>query len=325
MRMDGDVAIDGLKMAGRLKCMAAVSALLLLAAAASPGSSSPPLPVREIAPGDFIHQGLVATTTPENEGAIANIGFVVGSEAVAVVDSGGSVSEGRRLLASIRAITDKPIRYVINTHVHPDHIFGNAAFAADGTVFVGHAALPVALAARMSFYRQAYRRFLGDEAIDEVKTIAPTLLVEKELMLDLGARRLILRAWPAAHSDTDLTVLDEQTGTLFAGDLLFVDHVPVLDGRIKGWLGLMDEFAAIPAKRVVPGHGPAPVDWPAALLPERRYLERLASDMRDKIAKGIPIAEAIKDAAQSEAGHWQLFDDYNPRNATSAFHELEWE
>jgi quinoprotein relay system zinc metallohydrolase 2 len=299
--------------------------LLLLVPVASPGPLPAPLPVREIAPGVFVHQGLIALTTPENEGAIANIGFVVGDEAVAVIDSGGSVSEGRRLLASIHAMTDKPIRFVINTHVHPDHIFGNAAFAADGTLFVGHAALPVALAARMGFYRQAYRRFLGDEAIDEVKSVAPTLLVEKELMLDLGARRLILRAWPAAHSDTDLTVLDEETGTLFAGDLLFVDHVPVLDGRIKGWLGLMDEFATIPAKRAVPGHGPVPVDWPAALMPERRYLEHLAADMRDKIAKGMPIAEAIKDAAQSEAGQWQLFDDYNPRNATSAFHELEWE
>jgi quinoprotein relay system zinc metallohydrolase 2 len=258
-----------------------------------------------------------------NEGGIANVGFIIGDKGVAVIDTGGSVREGRRLLAAIRQITDKPILYVINTHGHPDHIFGNAAFRPP-VVFVGSHNLPRDMAERGSYYLSSFRLAMGT-LLDEVKIVPPTVTVADELQLDLGHRTLTLNAWPASHSDSDLTVFDTNSSLLFAGDLVFLRHIPVLDGSIRGWLKTIDELAKIPAKSVVPGHGPTSAPWPAALDPERNYLERLERDCRDLIKRGVPIAAAAELAGASEKSHWDLFSEYNARNATAAYSELEWE
>lgn len=305
-------------------------ALLLAAfAALRPARAmSAPVPVlpftmTEVAPGIHVRQGVHEEATVENQDGIANIGFIVGGAAVAVMDPGGSRADGERLRASIGSRTDLPIRYVVMTHLHPDHVFGAGAFAADKPVFVGHARMAGMLVQRGEFYRNSLADVLGiEEAGDYAK---PNLFIEDTGTLDLGGRTLQLRAHPTAHTDNDLSILDETTGTLWMGDLLFVDRVPALDGSILGWLAQTKALRASPATHAVPGHGPAIVSWPEAAGPQERYLGGLVRDIRAIISHGGDIEQAVATVGLAERKRWVLFDDYNGRNVTSAFKELEWE
>lgn len=299
--------------------------LFCIASTALAADNAPPLSMREIAPGVFVHTGHQEVTDTTNRGDIANIGFIVGERCVAVIDTGGSIAIGERLRRAVEAATPRPICYVINTHMHPDHVLGNAAFikGASPPTFVGHAHLPAALATRGANYRHALLRDAGaDLAGSEI--IPPSLTVKDKMELDLGGRKLQLRAWPTAHTDNDLTVFDETTGTLWLSDLLFSGHTPVVDGSLRGWLGVMSDIARMEPRRVVCGHGD-PGDWRRALADQERYLRVLLNETRAAIKAGKTLSEAVDSVGRSEKDRWLLFDEFHRRNVTAAYAELEWE
>jgi quinoprotein relay system zinc metallohydrolase 2 len=281
------------------------------------------LQTTEIAPGIYIRRGADEIASAQNQDAIANIGFIVGRESAAVLDSGGSLNDGERLRRRIRDATKLPIRYVLMSHVHPDHIFGAGAFLQDKPAFVGHAQLPKALAQRGEYYRERLEEVLGRGNVGPI--VQPTMLVSDRTQIDLGGRSLELRAHELAHTSTDLSVVDAQTRTLFASDLLFVGRVPSLDGSLKGWLQELSVLGSIDAARTVPGHGPASVDFASAAGKLRKYLETLRRETRQAIAKGVDIDTAPETVAQSERRNWTLFDEYHGHNVTQAYKELEWE
>jgi quinoprotein relay system zinc metallohydrolase 2 len=292
---------------------------------ASAGAENGPLLMRQVAPGIYVHIGLQETSDATNGGDIANIGFIVGERCVAVIDTGGSILVGERLRLAVQAATPLPVCYVINTHMHPDHVFGNAAFRKGPAppLFVGHARLAAALAARGDSYRHALLRDLG-EAVADSEIVVPTQAVKEAMELDLGGRKLQLHAWPTAHTDNDLTVFDETSGTLWLSDLLFVGHTPVVDGSLRGWLGVMAEVARLQPRRVVCGHGEA-ADWRRALADQERYLRVLLNETRAAIKARKTLSEAVDSVGQSEKGRWLLFDAFHRRNVTAAYAELEWE
>ncbi|MEJ2620212.1 MAG: MBL fold metallo-hydrolase [Candidatus Thiodiazotropha sp.] len=306
---------------------------------------------QEIASGIYLRPGLHEDFSKHNRGQIANIGFIVGSERVAVIDTGSSYLQGLRLRKLIRRVTDLPIAYIILTHMHPDHALGTAAFNQDKPIVIGHQNLTDALARRTTTYLNNMQRLLGVSA-KNTQVIMPTkrVSIAEAIHLDLGDRRLELKAYPTAHTNNDLTVFDVKTGTLWLSDLLFVERIPVVDGSLLGWLKVMDTLLAsdcydlstgnsqrsisqnvqkqqpcYPIARIVPGHGHVVTEWRSALAAQYRYLDGIANEIRQVIKEGGTITQAVQTVGQDEQPNWLLFQEYHGRNVTAAFAELEWE
>lgn len=281
--------------------------------------------LKKVADGIYAREGVHEAMTKNNLAGIANVGFIIGKRTIVVVDSGGSYCDAQLLKKALRKISNLPISHVINTHSHPDHVFGNAAFKEKGVDFVGHYKLKRAMQERGSLYLENLKRLMGEDALVGVEIITPTQLVKSQTKIDLGERIVTLTAHNTAHTDHDLTVFDETTKTIWTGDLLFETRIPVLDGSILGWLKVIEELAKIKANHVIPGHGSLSLSWPKALTKQKQYLTNLANDLRKVIAEGGTMLDAQKHAGKSEKKNWKLFDEFNARNASTAFAELEWE
>jgi quinoprotein relay system zinc metallohydrolase 2 len=287
-----------------------------------PAGAAPPA-LAEVGPDIFVRTGPHEEATTANEGGIANIGFIIGRRSVLVTDSGGSRADGEWLRAEIRKRTDKPIRHVLITHVHPDHAFGAAAFAGDQPAFISHPALRPALETRGEYYHKRLADILGPDRAGRV--VYPTEAAKDGTEIDLGGRVLRLIVHGKAHTDCDLSMLDVETGLLFPADLLFVNRAPSLDGSLRGWLTEAEKLKRLGASRAVPGHGPAIVHFAPAMADLTRYLSLLRDETRKAIAAGVSIADAGRTVAQTERSRWALFADYNARNVIQAYKELEWE
>lgn len=281
--------------------------------------------VVETSPGHFVHQGRVEPVGPENAGDIANTGFIIGKSAVAVIDAGTSRKVAEALYIAVRRQTSLPIRYLILTHMHPDHTLGAEVFKEAGAQIIGAQTLPQALASRRDAYMTNLARLLGEAAFHGTRLVMPDRGVADAETIDLGGRDLQLRAYPTAHTNNDLTIYDETSATMWMGDLVFLEHTPALDGSIVGWIKLLRELKKNGVKFLVPGHGPARAAYPDGAKPTLDYLTALAAQTRKAIQAGESLNSAIKHLGQDLRGDWKEFDAFNPRNATSAYVELEWE
>ena len=284
------------------------------------------LSFKEIQPGIYVHQGEHLDVDHGYHGDICNIGFIIGDQSVAVIDTGGSLKIGRQLLKAIREKTSLPISYVINTHVHLDHIYGNAAFINENPIFVGHSELPKAMLLRKEFYETTNQNFLNIPPEESIQ-IPPSLLISinKPQEIDLGNRKLRFEAFPSAHTNNDLIVVDINTKTAWLADLMFTERTPSMDGDIHGWINALEKIEKSNYEVIIPGHGTPPTNNNKAIRKIKSYLELLRNEIRQAIDDGMDLQDALDTIARSEKNKWELFDVQNARNINMVYPIMEWE
>ena len=231
----------------------------------------------------------------------SNAGFVVGNDYVVVVDSLSTVGLTQRFRDEIRKITDKPIRYLINTHHHGDHTWGNHVFA--GATIISHA----------DCRHEVMEAGITDPGL--LNTIFPEfdfrgiagtpadITFDKQLTLYMDAREVRLLHFELGHTAGDIIVHLPEEGVIFAGDFIFLYSTPVsMDGSFAGWLKNLDAMAKLGAQIYVPGHGP--VCGAEGLNLCRDYLVLVRREAKKRFDKGMTVDEAAKDIDLGQFKQW---------------------
>jgi glyoxylase-like metal-dependent hydrolase (beta-lactamase superfamily II) len=301
------------------------AALALLASCllAARALAMTPQPVAE---GVWLVQGEAALGSSTNRNFISNAGFVVTPAGVVVIDALGSPALAEELLAQIRRITPLPVRHVIVTHYHADHIYGLQVFKAAGANVIAHALGRDYLTSDTARLRlDASRQELGPWIDDKTRLVAADRWLDApETKLAVGGVDFVIRHAGPAHTAEDLAVWLPQRGVLFSGDLVFRGRIPFVgQADSRQWIASLEKLIADAPRTVVPGHGPASTDPLADLKLTRDYLVHLRSAMGDAARNLEPFDEAYDRTDWSRFESLPLFRAANRINAYNTYLLME--
>ena len=304
----------------------AVIAIGLAALTGLPASAQPlrPQPV-EVAPGAYMVQGVSALGSAANRNFISNAAFVVTPEGVLVIDALGSPALARELLAEIRRITPAPVRYVVLTHYHADHIYGLQVFKDAGATIVAHRDAQWYLNSDTAEQRLKASREEMAPAIDADTRLVPAdRWIDGRTTLSLGTLQIVLQPVGPAHTPEDLVVWLPQRKLLFAGDLVFRGRIPFVGQADSGrWITALDTLLAFDAAVIVPGHGPVSQSARADLETTRDYLVYLRKTMGEAARNMDPFDEAYARTDWSRFDKLPLFNAANRMNAYNTYLLME--
>jgi glyoxylase-like metal-dependent hydrolase (beta-lactamase superfamily II) len=307
-----------------LRVLLALLVALLVALAAAGARAQPVQPV-EVAPNVWMVQGASALGSPANRNFISNAAFVVTPEGVVVVDALGSPALARELLAAIARITPQPVRHVVVTHYHADHIYGLQVFKAAGATITAHQAGQAYLHSDTAALRlQASREELAPWIDADTRLVPADRWLSGPLSFTLGGVDFVVQPAGPAHTPEDLVLLLPRQGVLIAGDLVFRGRVPFVGQADSGrWIEALDRLLAFKPRTIVPGHGPASNTAEADLKLTRDYLHHLRSTMGEAARNLEPFEEAYARADWSRFEHLPLFKAANRINAYNTYLLME--
>jgi glyoxylase-like metal-dependent hydrolase (beta-lactamase superfamily II) len=272
-------------------------------------------------------QGANALGSSANRNFISNAAFVVTDDGVLVVDALGSPALARELVAAIGRVTPQPIRHVVITHYHADHVYGLQVFKELGATLTGHAAGQAYLHSEAAAQRlQASREELAPWVNADTKLVAAERWVNEPLRFSMGAVDVHLLPAGPAHTPEDLVVWLPQQGVLIAGDLVFRGRLPFVgQANSRRWVQALDRLLAFKPRLIVPGHGPASKSAESDLLLTRDYLQYLRQAMGEAARNLEPFEEAYAKTDWSRFEHLPLFQAANRMNAYNTYLLMEQE
>ncbi|MEX0961184.1 MAG: MBL fold metallo-hydrolase [Burkholderiales bacterium] len=292
---------------------------VILAATALPGPPASALEPVRVAAGVYAFVGDTGPVSAANAGHTGNSGFIVGPTGVVVIDTGTTHRHGVRMLEAIRRVTDRPIELVILTRAVQEAVFGASAFT--GAILAAHRETVTLMRARCA---QCLERLLPllETELDGTRLLIPETVYDGPAIIEAGGMRLQLLHFGWASTPGDVALWHAESGVLFAGGLVSNGRVPeIRDCDFDGWRAALSELGRLPAKRVVPGHGP--VSGRQAIDATRRYLDALDSRVRELYAANTGLLDALEQADLSEFSGWGSYDSLHRRNTLHRYLQLE--
>lgn len=294
---------------------------LLLASSFSHVQAAPyeyHLQAQAVGDGTWVFIGALEHFSRANGGNIVNTGYIETPAGAVVIESGPSRQYGEQQRALIEKRTGKKVARIYVTHAHPDHFLGDQAYA-DVPIY----ALPqtrAAIEANGEALASNLYRLVGD-AMSGTQALAPEPLPGTG-RVEVGGRVLQLFAL-SGHTDADLVVLDEKSGTLYAGDIVFAHRTPTTpNADIAKWLAALDQIEKIPHKAVVPGHGPV-LPGPAAIHETRDYLRWLDAMLKEAASQGVDLPELATLPVPARFQDLAVLRDELARSAAHLYPKLE--
>jgi glyoxylase-like metal-dependent hydrolase (beta-lactamase superfamily II) len=270
-------------------------------------------------------EGAASAISAANQGFNSNAGFVVTDEGIVVFDALGTPPLGEKLIEAIRSVSDKPLRHVIVSHYHADHVYGLQAFARQGARIWAHESARAYLASEAPAARLQERRQSLAPWVDESAHVVPAdQWVSEDTAFRLGGLTFRLYHVGPAHTPEDLALLIEEEGVLFAGDLFFAGRIPFVgDADSSAWITAIDRMTTHAPRILIGGHGGVSHQASVDLAFTRDYLVYMRRQMGAAVEDFISFEEAYARTDWSAFSALPLFHEANRRNAYNTFLLME--